>query len=225
MATWGRSGRCVSGRVSTRPTGRSPPMGRRLISLPPTLLHWTQRRAVTPCGPKEAPHRRQRERPSPHAVFLMLSRRTERRLRADGQTDGHKVGTSLTPADPNNNAPSSLKKKTWLDLAMPRRQRRRRVFPPHPMRSCSVLSIMAARASTPLMISFSSSVSSAPGGPQDTLFILYLLCKSQTHRDYKWHAKEKDSSDQQEEEEKEDKEREEGHHDFIRFSEEGHFLI
>lgn len=85
---------CTSGFVISLPTGCPPPMGRRLMLLPPTLLHWTQRRAVTPWGPKEAPHRRQRERPSPHAVFLMLSRRTERRLRTDGQTGGHKVGTS-----------------------------------------------------------------------------------------------------------------------------------
>lgn len=48
--------------------------------------------------------------------------------------------------------------------------------PPHPILSCSLLSIMAARARTPLMISFSSSVSSAPGGPPGT-FIVHLIRK------------------------------------------------
>lgn len=60
-------------------------------------------------------------------------------------------------------------------------------LPSHSMRSCSMLSIMAARASTPLMISFSSSVSSAPGGPPDTLFILHLTPKqAHTHTHRKW---------------------------------------
>lgn len=49
---------------------------------PPTFLHCAQRTAVTPCGPNAAPHSRQCECPSPHAVFLILSRRLERRLRA-----------------------------------------------------------------------------------------------------------------------------------------------
>lgn len=56
---------------------------------PPTFLHCTQRTAVTPCGPNAAPHSRQCECPSPHAVFLILSRRLERRLRADAKFDSH----------------------------------------------------------------------------------------------------------------------------------------
>lgn len=65
---------------------------------PPTFLHSTQRTAVTPCGPNDAPHNKQCDWPSPHAVFLILSRRLERRLRTHAnKCDHRKLGTGLTP--------------------------------------------------------------------------------------------------------------------------------
>lgn len=52
---------------------------------------------------------------------------------------------------------------------------------PHWIRSCSTASIMAARARTPLMISFSSSVSSSPRLLPPELIVCPLLLNMKTH--------------------------------------------
>lgn len=55
-------------------------------------------------------------------------------------------------------------------------------FPSHSILSCSMASIIAARASTLLMISFSSSVSSSPGVPPGMFIVhLILLNPKRTH--------------------------------------------
>ena len=56
-------------------------------------------------------------------------------------------------------------------------------IPSHSILCCSMFSIMAARASTLLMISFSSSVSSSPGAPPDTFIVLQILStNTPTHK-------------------------------------------
>lgn len=56
-------------------------------------------------------------------------------------------------------------------------------FCSHSILSCSMASIMAARASTLLMISFSSSVSCSPGGPPDTFIVHPILHPKHTKID------------------------------------------
>lgn len=155
---------------------------------PPTCLHCTQRTAVTPWGPNDAPHSRQCECPSPHAVFLILSRRLERRLRAHAE-GGERADANFAPRQKKNNKIRGEKKNKssesvsicvwWTDENLCNGDDVFLgffLFPPHPILSCSLLSIMAARARTPLMISFSSSVSSSPGGPPGA-FIVHQLWK------------------------------------------------
>ena len=68
-------------------------------------------------------------------------------------------------------------------------------FPSHSILCCSMFSIMAARASTLLMISFSSSVSSSPGAPPDTFIVLLILsANTQTHTAYKVACKVKNAA-------------------------------
>ena len=132
---------------------------------------------MTPCGPKDAPHNRQWDCPSPHAVFLMLSSRLERRLRTHGNRCKHKKKLGVTPKTTLGS--ESISART-ADLFLCNGDNS---FPSHSILSCSVASIMAARARTPLMISFSSSVSSSPGGPPDMFIVLSILNPKHTKRE------------------------------------------
>lgn len=113
---------------------------------------------MTPCDPNGEPQSRQQDCPLPHAVLLMLSRRLESRLHTKHRQCSHTVHPSDGILRSRDNGFSS-----------------------HSILCCSMASIMAARASTPLMISFSSSVRSSPRGPPDTFISARSVLKTNTH--------------------------------------------
>lgn len=131
---------------------------------------------MTPCGPNDAPHSRQCISPSPHAVFLILSRRLERRLRAHANYYQHR-DTNLAQVCHQKVVHLSEHLCMVGDVIQCNRDNG---FPSHSILSCSMASIIAARASTLLMISFSSSVSSSPGVPPG-MFIVHLILLNPKH--------------------------------------------
>lgn len=88
----------------------------------------------------------------------------------------HRVGTGFL----NQKSSKSMSICVWLtDVIYCNRDNS---FPSHSILSCSMFSIVAARASTLLIISFSSSVRSFPGGPPDTLIVHLIWNPKHTHK-------------------------------------------